>query len=396
MEQMQDAKDPVLRRIAARNLLSFGPGGVDLELPPLTVLVGPNGSGKTNLLEAIGLLRAAPSDLAAPVREGGGVRSWMWMRRPHRAAAVEATVDNPDGGQPLRHVIEFRESDHAFRLVGEAVGNERPCDGHDEPLYFYRYLEGRPALYPRYGDSRLLRPEHVAPDESILSQRRDPDQLPELAHLGRLYGGIRIYREWTFGQGTALRLPHSVDVRPSPLREDFANLGMYLSRLRQDPKTKASLIEKLSDAYEGLTDFELNFEGGTVQVYFTEGELAVPAWRLSDSSLRYLCLLAMLVDPDPPPLLAIEQPEMGMHPDLIPKLADLLVDASRRCQLIVTTHSDILVSGLSARPESVVVCEKHQGETSMRRLDRSDLGRWLDRYRLGELWTSGELGGVRW
>ena len=65
------------------------------------------------------------------------------------------------------------------------------------------------------------------------------------------------------------------------------------------------MIEKLSDAYEGLTDFELNFEGGTVQVFFTEGELAVPASRLSDGSLRYLCLLAILLDPDPPPLVGI-------------------------------------------------------------------------------------------
>ena len=87
---------------------------------------------------------------------------------------------------------------------------------------------------------------------------------------------------------------------------------------------------------------------------------------------------------------------MGMHPDLVPKLADLLVDASRRCQLVVTTHSDILVDALSERPESVVVCEKHDGQTSMKRLDSSDLIHWLEKYRLGELWTSGELGGVRW
>ena len=178
--------------------------------------------------------------------------------------------------------------------------------------------------------------------------------------------------------------------------EDFTNLGMFLNRLRQDPKTKASLIEKLSDAYEGLTDFELNFEGGTVQVFFTEGELAVPALRLSDGSLRYLCLLAILLDPDPPPLVGIEEPEMGVHPDLMPKLADLLLDASSRCQLVVTTHSDILVDALSERPDSVVVCEKHDGQTSMTRLDSTDLAHWLEKYRLGELWTSGELGGVRW
>ena len=107
-------------------------------------------------------------------------------------------------------------------------------------------------------------------------------------------------------------------------------------------------------------------------------------------------MLAILLDPEPPRFLGIEEPELGLHPDMLPKLADLLVDASSRCQLLVTTHSDILVDALSERPESVVVCEKHDGQTSMRRLDRSDLKVWLEKYSLGELWTSGDLGGVRW
>ena len=189
-------------------------------------------------------------------------------------------------------------------------------------------------------------------------------------------------------------------IRPTSARnlswQDFTNLGMFLNRLRQEPKTKKKLIDGLSDAYDGLTDFELNFDNSTVQVYFTEGDLAVPASRVSDGSLRYLCLLALLLDPAPPPLIGIEEPEMGMHPDLIPKLADLLVDASSRCQLVVTTHSDILVDALTERPESVVVCDKHEGCTTVTRLDRSDLAHWLKKYRLGDLWTRGELGGARW
>ena len=125
-----------------------------------------------------------------------------------------------------------------------------------------------------------------------------------------------------------MRQPHGTDVRQSPLAEDLTNIGMFLNRLRQDPTTKAKLINGLSDAYEGLSDFELNFQGGTVEIFFTEGRLAVPASRISDGSLRYLCLLAILLDPEPPPLIGIEEPELGIHPDLLPKIADLLVDAS--------------------------------------------------------------------
>ena len=396
MGEPHRAEAPLLRKIRLRNLLSFGPEGLDLDLPGLTVLIGPNGSGKSNLFEALSLLQAAPSQLAAPVREGGGIRNWLWNRQSDATALVEAVVENPRGAQPLRHAIEFTETHQTFRLVAERVEYEEPYAGHDEPYFFYRFQGGRPMLAVKGDDNkRRLQPDDVASDESILSQRNDPDLYPELAWLNASYGKIRLYREWGFGRRIVFRKPHETDVRPKPLMEDFTNLGMFLNRLRQKPRTKKMLIGGLSDAYDGLTDFELNFDNGTVQVYFTEGDLAVPASRISDGSLRYLCLLALLLDPEPLPLIGIEEPEMGMHPDLIPKLADLLVDASSRCQLVVTTHSDILVDALSEQPESVVVCEKHDSHTTMKRLDRSDLAHWLEKYRLGDLWTRGELGGVR-
>ena len=393
----QPTKTPLLRNITVKNILSFGPDGISLDLQPLTVLIGTNGSGKSNLFDSIELLKSAPCQLAGPIRTGGGIRNWIWGRRSGPTALIEAIVVNPHGHQPLRHRIEFTESEQTFRLMDERVENEHPDLGHEDPFFFYRLQSGRPALTVKgENNRRSLQREDVASDESILSQRKDPDQFPELAHLSDFYGGISLYREWGLGRKSAFRQPQSTDVRPSPLMEDFTNLGVFLNRLRQDPPTKTRLIDYLSDAYEGLIDFELNFEGGSVQVFFTEGDLAVPASRLSDGSLKYLCLLAILLNPHPPPLVCIEEPEMGMHPDLIPKIADLLVEASERCQLVVTTHSDMLVDSLSERPESVVVCEKHDGQTTMNRLDPKELAHWRGKYRLGQLWTRGQLGGVRW
>ena len=387
-----------LRNITLKNLLSFGPEGLSLDLESLNVLIGPNGSGKSNLLDGIELLKSAPVQVTDPIRSGGGIRNWIWGRQPGPSAWVETILENPDDGNHLlRHKIEFREFEQAFRLVDERVENEHPDPGHQDPFFFYRFQDGRPALAVKGEDNRRpLQREDVADDESILSQRKEPDQYPELAHLSSLYEGIRLYRDWGFGRKAPFRQPQSTDVRPTPLREDFSNLGMFLNRIRQDPRTKSRLIDRLTDAYEGLNDFELNFEGGTVQVFFSEGDLAVPATRLSDGSMKYLCLLAILLNPNPPPIVCIEEPEMGMHPDLLPKIADLLVEASQQCQLIVTTHSDILVDALTDRPASVVVCEKHDGKTSMTRLDPGDLSSWLAEYRLGELWTKGQLGGVRW
>ena len=90
------------------------------------------------------------------------------------------------------------------------------------------------------------------------------------------------------------------------------------------------------------------------------------------------------------------EPELGLHPDLIPALAKLLRAASERMQLVVTTHSDALVDALTDIPEAVVVCEQVDGMTQCRRLDKKKLKEWLKKYSLGALWRSGELGGNRW
>ena len=99
----------------------------------------------------------------------------------------------------------------------------------------------------------------------------------------------------------------------------------------------------------------------------------MPATRLSDGSLRYLCLLAVLCNPTPPLVVCIEEPELGLHPDIIPEVAKLLVEASSRSQIFVTTHSDVLVDALTETPEAVIVCEKEEGATRMRRLDAEEL-----------------------
>jgi len=122
----------------------------------------------------------------------------------------------------------------------------------------------------------------------------------------------------------------------------------------------------------------------------------VPATRLSDGTLRYLCLLAILCHPAPPPVVCIEEPELGLHPDVLPTLADLMKEASDRCQLIVTTHSDVLVDAMTDQPEAVLVAEKHEAGTTLTRLDADKLKPWLEKYRLGQLWTRGEIGGTRW
>jgi predicted ATPase len=329
-------------------------------------------------------------------RKGGGVTEWIWKGGPKEAALVDWVVSNPKGS-PLRHVLSFRSVAQSFFLEDERVEKERPEANQEKAYFYYSYRSGHPMVNTLNQGQRGLARETIEADRSILSQRRDPETYPELAWLAQNYERVRIYREWAFGRNTVFREPQKSDMRNDLLEEDFSNLGLFLNRLKtRFPAAKKAILEGLKDLYDGIHDFDVLMEGGTVQVFFTEGDFVIPATRLSDGTLRYLCLLAILCDPDPPPLICIEEPELGLHPDILPKVADLLRAASEHTQIIVTTHSDILVDTMTETPEAVVVCSKQHGHTNMDRLNPDDLVEWLKKYRLGQLWTKGEIGGTRW
>ena len=188
-----------------------------------------------------------------------------------------------------------------------------------------------------------------------------------------MYPRIRLYREWSFGRNTPPQRPQDAALPNDVLIEGGHNLGLVLNRLRREPRARGNFLNALRQLYEDIVDFDVVIEGGTVQVILQEGNVIIPAMRLSDSTIRYLCLLAILCHPTPPPLVCIEQPELGLHPDILPGLADILLGASERCQLIVTTHSDIIVDALRETPASIVTCEKREGQTTLKRLDEREL-----------------------
>ena len=387
----------LLHRLTLSNLLSFGPSETAVELGPLNVLIGPNGSGKSNLVAAIELLRAAPRDLVEPIRKGGGISEWLHKSTSRaRKGSVETTVDFLLPARPLRYHLTVEEQLHRFHVHNEFIEDDVPDTGQGRPYRYFGYLNGTAIVKRKAGANQRFARTDLDPSQSILSQRKDPHDFPEITYLGQQFDTIRIYREWSFGRQATARQPQSSDLPNNFLAEDTSNLALVLNRLRRTPSVKKHLVEMAGKLYEGLTDFDVLVEGGTVQVFLEESDITVPAARLSDGTLRYLCLLAILCDDDPPPLVCIEEPELGLHPDMMPTLAGLLREASARCQLIVTTHSDVLVDALTEEPENVIVCEKHEGRTTLRRLDSEALARWLRQYSLGELWMKGELGGSRW
>lgn len=387
----------LIQCIKLTNVLSFGPDAQELELKPLNVLIGPNGSGKSNLIEVIGLLKAAPMDLLSPIREGGGAGNWIWQGESGSNLAEIETLISYQNNRLLRYTLVFRKDDQRFRVNSEQL---EPAHSDDERIpYFSTDGEMAHLLSDRgLHEGRVfttVKPVRISADQSIFAQVKGP-MFPELKHTGEQFQHMNLFREWSFGRHTPPRLPQKADLPNNFLMEGGQNLGLVLNRLKREPKAADRLLTALRQLYPSIVDFDVHIEGGTVQVFLREDDITVPATRLSDGTLRYLCLLAILCHPTPPPLVCIEEPELGLHPDILPGLAELLREASERCQLIVTTHSDVIVDALTDTPESVVICEKQKGRTTLKRLDKDDLAHWLARYRLGDLWTSGELGGNRW
>jgi predicted ATPase len=381
----------LIRTIRLRNLLSFGPKTEETELLGLNVLIGPNGSGKSNLIEAIGLLQACPRDLQAPIRAGGGVAEWLWKGEDQTPqAGIEVGV-SCSGPKALRHLLSFTRVGVRFEIVTEVVADE--CAGPDE--YHYRNEHGRAAVKMK-AEPFHLSVDAVPGDQSIVSQVRGAPY-PQITYLGTEYNRMHLYRNWDTGPQSALRLPQKPDLPQDFLLEDAGNLNLVLDDLVR-LVGRGALVERLREFCEPITDIDPRLQGGVMQVFIHERGLRqpIPNVRLSDGTLRYLCLLAILCHPSPPPLICIEEPEIGLHPDILPTIARLLVEASQRTQLIVTTHSQALVDALTETPEAVVVCEKEEGSTTMRRLDKNALKEWLENYSLGHLWRTGELGGNRW
>ena len=391
-----------IESIKPSGLLSFAPDTPPLELRPLNVLIGPNASGKSNLIDILGLIRSMPTDLQEPMRGGGGTLGWLWKAGSDsifQTPSLELSLQLVDGPLLIHKVMLEGAASPPYVL---GVQFEQIVEWPNTIIYESDLAANRIAIRPHNGEiSSNPYPEQHRKDQSALAQFRSPQNYPAVTYLGFVYDQIRIYNGWEVGRRSSLRYGQPADLRGDRLEEDYSNLGVFLNQMAAvRPDAKANIREALGDLYERFSDYEVVVYGGSVQIFFSEGsrgrQMPVPAARVSDGALRYLCLLAILYNPNPPPVVCIEEPELGLHPDVVAGLAKHLRAASERMQLIVTTHSDILIDALSDTPESVVVFANHKGATQMTRLNADDLRVWLEKYSLGQLWTSGQIGGTRW
>jgi len=416
-----------LQTLNLTDFLSFGPKTAEIDLCPLNVLIGPNGSGKSNFIEAVELLHAAPTDISSAIRLGGTPDDWIWKGRggerytaplpvgngiravPVRPqASLSARLRIPGVSSELRYSLRFSDARGRLEINDEVVEDAHPDRSDKESVsFYYRYNDGDPVINVRQsarGDKgeakyerRHLGRGSITQEQSVLSQRKDPDLYPEITGVATQFDKIQLFREWSFGRGAPLRQAQPTALPNEELLPTLVNLGLVLNDLEHKDDWPR-FIELMKRFFPRFSHVKTQILGPSVQIQLFEDNLKtpVPATRLSDGTLRFITLLAILLRAEKSPLLCIEEPELGLHPDAISILADLLVEASHKTQVVVTTHSDNLVSALSEHADSVLVCEYERTGTMLRRLESEKLREWLKRYSLGDLWLKGELGGVRW
>ena len=280
--------------------------------------------------------------------------------------------------------------------------HERLMDGDSEsggPAYFMRHGTrvqfGAPALeLARAQEAATVMPSN----ESVFARFKSPMDTTPVTEVGGCFEQIRIFREFKTGPTSQARSGISTSVPKDYLWEGADNLALVLHELdilRVHDRVR-EYLKRFCDRFE---DVKVRVGEGLARTFLRETGLSdmLSGIRMSDRALKFLCLLAVLFHPKPAPLVCIEEPELGLHPDALRLVAEVLVEASELTQLIITTHSEALVDALSDRPESVLVCERDfDNGTQFKRLAQDELDEWLQHYTLGELWRKGEIGGGRW
>jgi predicted ATPase len=338
-----------------------------LDLRPLNVLIGANGAGKSNFISVFGLLRH--------IVEG----------------RLQFYVAQAGGADSILHFGRKRTSELKLRFSSGDIGYEaKLAPSATDSLFFAEELH----WHPEPGFIHFETSVKAADIESTLGHEapHDPD-----AH--RLLERLQSWRVYHFHDtSTSAKVKLTGDIGDNEaLRSDASNLAALLFLLRtKHPENYRRIVSTIRLVAPFFGDFRLRpspFNEQKIQLEWSErnSDAYFNAHALSDGTLRFICLATLLLQPNLPSLILIDEPELGLHPYAIQVLAGLVRSAAEKTQVILSTQSVTLVNQFE--PEDLVVVDRSKGESVFRRLSAEDTKDWLEGYSLGELWEKNVFGG---
>ena len=344
---------------------------VELKLGKLNVLIGPNGAGKSNLVSYFDMLR-----------EMAGERFQLWTSKRGGASRI-LTFGSSQTPQMLSK-ISTGESFYEFRL--EPTDDDRFVFGKEKALI----RDGKPTHDHVSGGGNW--------ESHFLSLVASTGTHPDIESFYSSISGAGIcHLNDTSNTAPATRIRSLHDNRR--LRQDGENLAAYLYRIKHfhfERYEKVLNIVRLALPFFGdfiLEPVEIKPDESTIQLMWHQKNSDYPfvASQLSDGSLRFICLVTALMQPDPPSTIIIDEPELGLHPYAIHLLGALLRSASQRMQVIVATQSTLLLDEFSV--EDLITVELEGGVSVFKRLEEEHFEEWLKDFTVGELWSKNVLGG---
>lgn len=368
----------------------------------LNVIIGPNGSGKSNLLRALLLLqRSAQGELSAEILKAGGIAPLLWDGQV-QALSWSLQTDANQGALNYELGLHQLGATSAYRVERETLG-KRIKGGilGAEVETTRKYLErtSGSAAASDVQERKLVAHEGSIPDDqTLLALLAGPFSNPVVSGFRDMVSGWALYHDVHVDQGAKLRQA-TVARLDRRVAADGQNLISVLHTLYTGSRDfKRTLDDAMRAAFGGDYE-ELVFPPAADQrvqmrVRWRSLKTEQSAADLSDGTIRFLLLLAILATPSPGALIAIDEPEAGLHPSMLPIIAEHAAAAAERTQVILTTHSTQLLDAFTDAQPTTTVAQWKDGETHLAIVDREELARWLQTYSLGALFRTGELEGM--
>jgi predicted ATPase len=366
-----------------------------LPLDRLNVVTGPNGSGKSNLYRGLRLLaEAARGDLASLLAREGGLQSTFWAG-PETISRAVRSGKYPVQGTVRKSVSQLRlgvgASDLSYAIdLGYPPPDSMSAFSLDpeikqECIWAGPVFRRGSLLVDRRGP--FLRSSNhegnldvisstLSGFESMMRQYSDPRAAPEMIAVRERMRAWRFYDHFRTDRESPCRMPQ-IGTHTPIMADDGADLAAALQTIREIGNEEA-LNAAIKDAFPGSA-LEIVVNDGWFEVAMRQHGLLRPlkASEFSEGTLRYLLLIAALLTPRPPELLVLNEPETSLHPELIPALARLIVNAADRSQVIVVSHNAALVESLKAHTDMMALeLKKDFGETKLVGQDLLKLPRW--------------------
>lgn len=339
-----------------------------ISLSPINILIGGNGIGKTNFISSFELLRNIyDRQLQRYVIEQRGASSILHLGRK-TTSRISIDVEMENSGNKNRYAVELFENNDTLFIS-------------DSSTAYY------------YGSKwHFQRRDANAPEASIST-----DRTGQAYYVGPLLNQLRVYHFHDTSSNSPIKKNQSVNDNRF-LHADGSNIASYLYYIKMKFPSYFSMIERtVASVIPFFKQFYLEPNRINPEVIRLEwlhdfgNEHIFQDSQLSDGSLRFICLVTLLLQPEPPAVIIIDEPELGLHPQAINKLCAIIQLASKKSQIIVSTQSVGLVDNFT--PEDVIVVEKKDSASEYKRLNTQDLSQWLEEYSLGEIWEMNIIGG---